>query len=127
MFYFLKAYVTNDGADIRVLLNHETPWACDTSSESSVSEVILDRTALKDAINNYLQTESTGDVSFVKHIDKAYDTYRAKDGTVVSSFGGNGFIYFCSGHLHKPNEFGMGRGFVDALYIFGEEEDFSYG
>jgi hypothetical protein len=21
----------------------------------------------------------------------------------------------------------MGRGFVDALYIFGEEEDFSYG
>ena len=73
MFYFLKAYVTNDGADIRVLLNHETPWACDTSSESSVSEVILDRTALKDAINNYLQTESTGDVSFVKHIDKAFD------------------------------------------------------
>ena len=127
MLNLLKAYVTNNGADIRVLLNHETPWACDTLSESSVSEVILDRTALKDTINNYLQTGSTGGVSFVKHIDKAYDTYRAKDGSIISSFGGSEFTYFCSGHLHKPNKFGMGRGFVDALYIFGEDEDFSSG
>jgi hypothetical protein len=78
-------------------------------------------------IHLHLRTGSTGGVSFVKHVGVAYDTYRTKNGTLVSSFGGSEFTYFCSGHVHKQNEFGTGRGFVDTLYIFGEEAELSSG
>ena len=124
----LQAYLIN-ATHIRVLLNHETPWACDTSSESSVSEVIINKTSLKVAITNMIQTGFTGGVPFVKHVGKAYNRYRNKNGTSVGSFLGNAFAYFCSGHAHRPDEFGLGanRGFVDTLYIFGKEEDFTVG
>jgi hypothetical protein len=124
-----QAYLIN-ATHIRVLLNHETPWACDTvSSQSSVSEIIINKTSLKSAISNTILTGNTGGVLFVEQVGKAYDKYRNKNGTLTTSFGGNPFTYFCSGHVHRPNEFGLGqnRGFVDTLYIFGEEEDFSYG
>ena len=111
-----QAYLIND-THIRVLLNHETPWACDTSSQSSVSEIIIDKTSLKSAINNTILTGNTGGVAFVEKVGKAYNKYQNKDGTSATSFGGNPFAYFCSGHVHRPNEFGLplNRGFVDTL------------
>jgi hypothetical protein len=123
-----QAYLIN-ATHIRVLLNHETPWACDTSSQSSISEIVINKPSLKSAISNTILTGNTGGVSFVERVGKAYNKYRNKNGTSTTSFGGNMFTYFCSGHVHRPNEFGLGqnRGFVDTLYIFGEEEDFSYG
>ena len=125
----LQAHLIND-THIRVLLNHETPWGCDTTSmSSSVSELTIDKISLKSAINNMINKNSAAGVSFVKQAGKAYNKYRIKDGTSVESFGGNPFTYFCSGHVHLPDEFGLGegRGFVDELYIFGEEEDASGG
>ncbi len=119
-----QAYLTNNGRDIRVLLNHETKYGCDTENFSSVSEIYIDKKRLKNAINNMIKDGDTGGVKFIKHVGLAYDKFRTKDGRRVTSFGGPPFWYFCSGHLHKANEFGPGRGFVDDnIYIFGEEDD----
>ncbi len=114
---------------IRVLVNHETPLVWDTSSQSSVSEIIIDKTSLKSAINNTILIGNTGGILFVMQVGKAFDNYWLKNGSSTTSFGGNSFAKFCSGHVHHPNKFGLGqnRGFVDALYIFEEEEDFSSG
>lgn len=112
-----------------MLLNHETPYACDTESYSSISEIILDRSKFMEAIGTMVETggRSTGGTKFVKHVGLAYDAFRTKSGRRVDSFGDNDFVYFCSGHLHPPEEFGPGRGFVDGVYIFGEEEEADNG
>ncbi|KAL3764667.1 hypothetical protein ACHAW5_000298 [Stephanodiscus triporus] len=114
----IGAHLINN-THIRVLLNHETPWGCDTASmSSSVSDLTIDKTSLKSAINNMINKNSAAGVSFVKQAGKAYNKYWSKNGTSVESFG-----------VHLPDEFGLGegRGFVDTLYIFGEEEDATVG
>jgi hypothetical protein len=51
----------------------------------------------------------------------AYNSYRLKDGSIASQNDFSSFMWFCSGHVHEANTFGSNRGFVDRLYIFGEE------
>lgn len=144
------------GTDVRVLLNHETvraiwqgnlsrpapcsqlicyhrvpcsfqPYDCDTKSNAAVSELILSKAAFLSAIRNIITTGSTQGVNFVTSIGLAYNSYRTKDGTLVNNFGGNAFKWFCSGKVHKPEAFGPRTGFVDQLYIFGEEADATGG
>jgi hypothetical protein len=58
----------------------------------------------------------------------AYDSYRLKDGSIATQKDfKNPFQWFCSGSLHKPNKFGCNTGFVDQLYIFGEEAPAEWG
>ena len=73
-------------------------------------------------LSTLVQSKSTKGVAFVKYVGRAYNNYRNKDGT-VSSFGN--FKYLCSAHVHRPNEFELGpnRGFVDTIYITGEETE----
>lgn len=73
-------------------------------------------------LSTLVQYKSTKGVAFVKYVGRAYNNYRNKDGT-VSSFGN--FKYLCSAHVHRPNEFKLGpnRGFVDTIYITGEETE----
>ena len=111
-----QAYLTNGGSDLRVLLNHETPYGCDTT-----------KAALKSAIYNVITTGATQGVSFVVSMGRAYDTFRTKSGVKVTSFGGSALKWFCSGHVHEADTFGPGMGFVDRMYIFGEEAPASTG
>lgn len=107
-----------------MLVNHESHvgGSCD-SNPASVSEVLLDKAKLQVAINNVIQSASgsTGGVSFVNSIGRAYDLFRNKDGMLVSSFGGREFERFCSGQVFEADTYGPNIGFVDRLYIFGEE------
>eukprot|EP00804_Cyclotella_cryptica_P000220 CCRYP_016193-RA/>CCRYP_016193-RA protein AED:0.08 eAED:0.08 QI:176/1/1/1/0.93/0.81/16/2046/995 len=123
----IGAYLMEGGADIRVLLNHEAPYDCDTKNNAAVSELILSKDAFLAAIRNIINTGSTQGVNFVTSVGLAYNSYRTKDGTLVNKFAGNAFKWFCSGKVHKPAVFGSGTGFVDQLYIFGEEADASGG
>ena len=110
-----------DNGDLRVFINHEGPYACE-SAAATVSELIIDKSKLALAINNAIADENglTGGIQFIKSMGKAYDTYRTKEG-VISSIDESRFIYFCSGQVHEPNTFGPNMGFVDRVYIFGEE------
>eukprot|EP00970_Alexandrium_tamarense_P006155 scaffold1033_cov205-Alexandrium_tamarense.AAC.14 len=103
------------------------PYDCDTKTDSSVSEIIISKANLKSAINNVLTTGTTGGISFINSIGLAYDNFRDKNGNVVSGFGGKAFKWFCSGQVHEADTFGSGYGFVDRMYIFGEEADASAG
>jgi hypothetical protein len=103
------------------------PYGCDTQSNAAVSQLILSKAAFLSAIRNIITTGSTQGVNFVTSIGLAYNSYRTKDGTLVNNFGGNAFKWFCSGKVHKPEAFGPGTGFVDQLYIFGEEAAASGG
>ncbi|KAL7521998.1 hypothetical protein ACHAWX_007140 [Stephanocyclus meneghinianus] len=123
----IGAYLIEGGTDARVLLNHEAPYDCDTKSNAAVSELILSKAAFLSAIRNIITTGSTQGVNFVTSIGLAYNSYRTKDGTLVNNFGGNAFKWFCSGKVHKPEAFGPRTGFVDQLYIFGEEADATGG
>ena len=119
----LGAYVMDNG-DLRVFINHESyvGSSCD-SNAASISEVIIDTPQLHQAINNAIGDSNglTGGVPFIKSIGRAYNRYRTKDGTEVASFGGRDFERFCSGQVFEANTYGFNIGFVDRLYIFGEE------
>ncbi len=110
-------------SDLRLFLNHESPYSCE-SARASVSEVIVDRDLLRQAIQNSILSPSsvgdTGGVEFIKSMGKAYNSYRGKDGKPGTINEGT-FTYFCSGQVHEANTFGPNIGFVDRLYIFGEE------
>eukprot|EP00970_Alexandrium_tamarense_P016534 scaffold6744_cov103-Alexandrium_tamarense.AAC.1 len=123
----IGAYLMDGGTAIRVFVNHETPYDCDIKTDSSVSEIIISKANLKSAINNVLTSGTTGGVSFINSIGLAYENFRDKNGNFVSGFGGKAFKWFCSGQVHKADTFGSGYGFVDRMYIFGEEADASAG
>ncbi len=121
----LGAYRVDGTSDLRLFLNHESPYSCE-SARASVSEVIVDRDLLRRAIENAILSPSsvgdTGGVEFIKSMGKAYNSYRNKDGNPGTINEGT-FTYFCSGQVHEANTFGPNIGFVDRLYIFGEEID----
>lgn len=97
------------------------PYDCDTKSDSSVTDLIISKTSFLDAVRNTITTGTTQGVQFVNSMGLAYDAFRTKDGTSVNKFGGSAFKWFCSGKVHKANTFGTNKGFVDQMYIFGEE------
>jgi hypothetical protein len=61
-----------------------------------------------------------GDVEFVNSARIAYDRW-SNDGGASFSPDTTVFCRFCSSQAYAPNTFGDNRGFVDQLYITGEE------
>jgi hypothetical protein len=106
-----------DPLTLRVQVNHET-------SDAAISEVDLDLIDLQAAISNMISSGSTGGGSFVKSARQAYDRWSSDGGaswTVTSSTSNTSFSRFCSGQAYAPDTFGTYRGFVDEVYITGEE------
>ncbi len=106
-----------DPATLRVQVNHET-------SDASISEVDLDVGNLGVAVANVISTGNTGGVSFVISARQAYARWSSDGGSNfvnTSSASNTSFTRFCSGQAYAPDTFGVGRGFVDQLYITGEE------
>ena len=106
-----------DSTTLRVQANHET-------SDASISEVNLDLGNLYVAIVNVIDTGNTEGVSFVISARQAYDRWSSDGGssfTNTSNASNTSFSRFCSGQAYAPDTFGPDRGFVDQLYITGEE------
>lgn len=101
---------------LSVPINHET-------GDGSISEVNLNLAALKTAIANTIGGGAPG-VSFVSSARQAYARWSNDGGAAwiptvdatTTTFG-----RFCSGQSYEPQAFGPGRGFVDNVYITGEE------
>jgi len=108
-----------DPFTLRVQVNHE-------KTDASISEVDVDLAALQSAVANMISGGSTGGVSFVQSARQAYARWSADGGahwTATSSAANTDFYRFCSSQSHAPHSFGTDRGFVDELYITGEEGD----
>ncbi|MEW5251756.1 hypothetical protein [Microbulbifer discodermiae] len=102
---------------IRIQVNHET-------GDASISEVDVDVANLQTAIYNMINAGNTGGVSFVVAARQAYDRWSSNGGsswTNTSSTSNTSFSRFCSSQAYALNTFGENRGFVDQLYITGEE------
>jgi hypothetical protein len=110
-----------DATTLRLEVNHET-------SDASVSEVNLDRASFQTAIRNVINGGTTGGVSFVTSAQQAYGRWSSNAGatwSATSDTSTTSFRRFCSGQSYRPSTFGAGRGFVDNIYITGEEVDAS--
>ena len=106
-----------DAATLRLQVNHET-------SDATISEVDLDRANFEAAIDNVINSSGTGGVSFVRSARQAYDRWTNNAGTSwidTIDTSTTSFARFCSGQSYDANTFGPGRGFVDEIYITGEE------
>ncbi len=112
----LGAWLAGDGI-LRTLVNHET-------SDASVSEVNMNLSQLKTAISNTINTGTTGGISFVSSARQAYARWSNNGGNTwinTANTANTSFSRFCSGQSYVPDTFGPGRGFVDNLYLTGEE------
>lgn len=98
-----------DASTLRVQVNHEL------SAAASVSEVNINLPNLQTAIRNVIGGGTTGGVAFVDSARLAW----------TNSYGisSTPFSRFCSGQTYRPNAFGADRGFVDNIYITGEEDN----
>ncbi len=106
-----------DASTLRVEVNHEI-------SDATISEVNLDRTSFKTAISNMISGGNTGGVTFVNSARQAYDRWSSNGGvgwTNTVDTTTTSFVRFCSGQSYVANTFGPDRGFVDEIYITGEE------
>jgi hypothetical protein len=102
---------------LRVQVNHET-------SDAAVSETNLNLANFQTVIRKMIDAGTTGGVAFVTSARQAYDQWTANDGTNWTTTNNNSttsFSRFCASQSYVPNTFGPGRGFVDHLYITGEE------
>jgi autotransporter-associated beta strand protein len=105
----------SDPSNLRLSVNHEL-------TDATVSEVNLNLTNFRTAIGNMISGGSTGGVTFVSSASQAYDSWinggspmPTSDNTTTA------FQKFCSGQFHPANTFGPARGFVDPIYMTGEE------
>jgi hypothetical protein len=108
-----------DGATLRVIVNHET-------SDASISEVDLDLGNLRAALQRMIETGNTGGYGFVTAARQAYARISYDGGRSfqsTSSASNTSLERFCSGQAYAPDTFGPDRGFVDPVYITGEEVD----
>jgi hypothetical protein len=106
-----------DASTLRLQINHE-------NTDATVSEVNLNLSNFQSAIRNVIGSGTTGGDSFVSSAQQAYGRWTNDGGanwTATSDVTKTAFYRFCSGQSHKPNAFGTGRGFVDNIYITGEE------
>lgn len=106
-----------DPSTLRVQVNHEI-------SDATISEVNLDLASFSAAITNTIDQGTTGGGSFVTSARQAYDRWSSDGGvswTNTTNTSTTNFIRFCSGQSYVPDTFGAGRGFVDDIYITGEE------
>ncbi len=102
---------------LSVLVNHEI-------GDATISEVNLDAANFETAIKNMINTGSIGVDRFVTSAGQAYQRWSNDAGqtwtdTVDTST--TSFSRFCSGQSYVPNTFGPNRGFVDHIYMTGEE------
>jgi len=106
-----------DPSTLRVLVNHET-------ADAAISEVDLDLPGLQTAISNMISSGNTGGGGFVDSARQAYDRWSSDAGgswTTTSSTSNTSFSRFCSSQAYAADTFGTDRGFVDEVYITGEE------
>jgi hypothetical protein len=106
-----------DSSTLRLYVNHEV-------SDATISEVDLDLANLQTAIDNTINAGNPGPVSFVKSARQAYQRWTSDGGsswTSTSDPSNTSFSRFCSGQSYLPNTFGNDRGFVDAIFMTGEE------
>ncbi len=102
---------------LRLQVNHET-------SDATISEVDLRLSDFKTAIGNMIDGGTTGGIPFVAAARQAYDRWSDDGGhgwTSTTNAANTSFSRFCSGQSYAADTFGVGRGFVDAIYITGEE------
>jgi hypothetical protein len=98
-----------DTSTLRLEINHELTGA------ATVSEVNLNLPNFQTAIRNVINSGNTGGVTFVTSARQAWtNSYGLTNAT---------FSRFCSGQSYVPNAFGASRGFVDNIYITGEEDN----
>ena len=108
-----------DANTLRVLVNHET-------GDASVSEVDLALADLELAIERMIDTGALDGQTFVLGARQAYARWSDDGGaswTDTRDASNTSFGRFCSGQAYAPDTFGSDRGFVDHLYITGEEID----
>ena len=82
-----------------------------------ISKFIIDKDVDNDASNGYQSAMISGGIAY----SEIYDV----DGlevTAASQING-GFSRFCSSSFEQADRFGAGRGFVDNIYLTGEESD----
>jgi len=106
-----------DAATLRLEVNHE-------NSDSTISEVNLNLASFQAAIGNMIGGGTTGGVSFVQSAQQAYGRWTDDGGSAwieTVDVSTTSFYSFCSGQSYRPDTFGAGRGFVDDIYITGEE------
>ncbi|WP_198006477.1 choice-of-anchor I family protein [Cyanobium sp. PCC 7001] len=120
----LGAFDNGDGT-YTVLANSElnrgtgTPYLVGTAALTGarIHKLIVDKDTDDDASNGYQSALIAGGIAYTSIIDA--------DGNLVTDAAqiGGGFNRFCSGSFEMANRFGEGHGFVDALYLTGEEAD----
>lgn len=127
------AYLSGPDA-LTLLVNHET-------SQAAISRVELNLTSFQQAIQSKIDSGVTPfPGSIVTAIGYAYDTIYdgtydavtnsapvASGSAAVGAYGNANFYRFCSATSYYPQSFGAGRGFVDTLYLTGEETSDSTG
>jgi hypothetical protein len=102
---------------LRVNINHEV-------TDAAVSEVNLNLASFQTAIRNVITSGTTGGVTFVTSAQQGYDRWSNDGGnswTPTTDVSNTAFTRFCSSQSFLPNTFGTNRGFVDHIYINGEE------
>ncbi|TWT47393.1 hypothetical protein [Botrimarina hoheduenensis] len=116
-----------DGMELSVWLNHET-------TSAAISRVDLDLTQMRSAIDSVIAGGGGAGFTPVLGVGYAYDAiydggYHAVNQplpiaigtTAVAAYSSSNFSRFCSGTSHPREAFGPGRGFLDSLYLTGEE------
>lgn len=117
-----------DGGDLKIWLNHET-------TPGAISRVVLDLANFEQAIQSTLdQGQTNFPTTLLTEMGYSYSsifdgTYHAINNPnpvatgpeEVESYSDSNFARFCSGTSYAPNSFGPNRGFVDELYMTGEE------
>lgn len=114
---------------LRIIVNHENEDA--TISEINVDLQKFERAIVNTIVNGTMETiDSDGNVAgidFVLDAQQAYHRWSSDIGetwkNTTDSSDDTDFSTFCSGQAYEPNTFGVDRGFVDHLYITGEEVD----
>lgn len=114
----MGAFLVDSGNTLSILVNHEL------SKGAAISEIRLDTSLTMQAVANMIQSNTVGGVEFVKSSDLAYDKWTRNNGeswrTTVDPNISN-FCRFFSSQSYEANLFGENRGFVDRVYITGEE------
>ena len=111
----------SDPSTLRLQINHEIG---DPETTGVISEVNLDLADLQTVIDNMISGGTTGGVSFVVSARQAYGAWSDDGGsswTNTTDTSTTDFQRFCSGQSYAPDTFGVDRGFVDEIYIAGEE------
>ncbi|TWU28246.1 hypothetical protein [Bythopirellula polymerisocia] len=114
----------SDASTLRILINHEISY-------TTISEVNINLSSFRTAISNTINSGSTDGASFVTSAREAFERWSSNGGASwinASDKNNTRFERFCSGQSYLPHTFGPGRGFVDNIYITGEETfgDFSF-